>query len=493
MVEVVDQVVPLKRKRYNKNKKKAWRKKTDISEVEDTLEEERREERYGGPLEEREDKELLFLDTGVDSSTTKTHVKDEEFSFEYTVDKIPEDAGGSGSSNKVQLKPSSRKRRVKTLKSHQFLNGLQGAKTPHKLQGKRDTMSVAMKRKAQVQAKDPKVTKRFQQRIKQIEDSKVKENEIYKNVKKNKYKFDLWAEGADNVSQECKKKGVEESFIKGISDYYRTERKIRPVKVPKHRYDKVSRLKAVEIPKGGTSYNPHDDDHQKLMQEAISQEETRRRKLKKVDRATIDMFPTIDKAPSEASWLEEMSQGLPKAGDEDEEENEEQEEEGDEEQVTVTNRPKIERKTKKQRRKEQKQKAIQLKRLREKEERIRSSNVFRVKTYQKEIENLDDLTHQRNVSRLAYQKQRKFTTLRLGKMRFEEEDVTVSLGDELPDCLRHVKPAVDLLEERFKNLQRRNLIEPRLPTKMVRKYKLKKTMKGTYKKALEEIEKIEYD
>ena len=47
MVNVVDEVTAAKRKRFNKNKKKAWRKKTDITEVEERLENERREERHG--------------------------------------------------------------------------------------------------------------------------------------------------------------------------------------------------------------------------------------------------------------------------------------------------------------------------------------------------------------------------------------------------------------------------------------------------------------
>lgn len=47
MVKVVDQLTPPRRKRYNKNKKKAWRKKADITEVEERLEDKRREERYG--------------------------------------------------------------------------------------------------------------------------------------------------------------------------------------------------------------------------------------------------------------------------------------------------------------------------------------------------------------------------------------------------------------------------------------------------------------
>lgn len=41
------------------------------------------------------------------------------------------------------------------------------------------------------------------------------------------------------------------------------------------------------------------------------------------------MFPTIDEVPTEATWLEEMSQGLPK-----EEEEEEEDEGGNEGEVS---------------------------------------------------------------------------------------------------------------------------------------------------------------
>lgn len=73
----------------------------------------------------------------------------------------------------------------------------------------------------------------------------------------------------------------------------------------------------------GTSYNPSYGDHQKLLGKAVSQEATHLMLQEKVKRTTTDMFPTIDKAPTEATWLAEMSQGLPK---EEEEENEEEEE-----------------------------------------------------------------------------------------------------------------------------------------------------------------------
>ena len=46
-MKVIESLERPKRKRYNKNKKKAWRKKIDITDVEEKLEDANREERFG--------------------------------------------------------------------------------------------------------------------------------------------------------------------------------------------------------------------------------------------------------------------------------------------------------------------------------------------------------------------------------------------------------------------------------------------------------------
>ena len=57
----------------------------------------------------------------------------------------------------------------------------------------------------------------------------------------------------DAVTQECKKKDLDESFIGTISDYYRRERRMKPVKVPKIRHVPTSKLDAVAVPQAGES------------------------------------------------------------------------------------------------------------------------------------------------------------------------------------------------------------------------------------------------
>ncbi|XP_006037008.1 ribosome biogenesis protein NOP53 [Alligator sinensis] len=70
---------------------------------------------------------------------------------------------------------------------------------------------------------------------------------------------------------------------------------------------------------------------------------------------------------------------------------------------------------------------------------------------------------------------------RLGRLRYEDPDLQVQLSDELPESLRVLKPEGSLLRDRFKSLQKRNLIEPRERAKFKRKYRLKYVEKRAFR------------
>lgn len=55
---------PKRNKKASKKSKKSWRKNTDITEVEDFLEDQRLEERLGGPFSDKKDGELFLVDNG---------------------------------------------------------------------------------------------------------------------------------------------------------------------------------------------------------------------------------------------------------------------------------------------------------------------------------------------------------------------------------------------------------------------------------------------
>ncbi|XP_014748990.1 PREDICTED: glioma tumor suppressor candidate region gene 2 protein [Sturnus vulgaris] len=70
---------------------------------------------------------------------------------------------------------------------------------------------------------------------------------------------------------------------------------------------------------------------------------------------------------------------------------------------------------------------------------------------------------------------------RLGRKRYEEPDPEVQLSEELPESLRSLRPEGNVLRDRFKSLQRRNLIEPRDRAKFRRRYRVKYVEKRSFR------------
>ena len=60
--------------------------------------------------------------------------------------------------------------------------------------------------------------------------------------------------------------------------------------------------------------------------------------------------------------------------------------------------------------------------------------------------------------------------------------MAIQLKEEMTDSLRRLKPEGNLFQDRFKSLEKRNLIEPRVPVRKRRRYKLKETESHDYKR-----------
>ena len=70
----------------------------------------------------------------------------------------------------------------------------------------------------------------------------------------------------------------------------------------------------------------------------------------------------------------------------------------------------------------------------------------------------------------------------LSKHAFEEPELDLKLTEELTGSLRSLKPEGSLLADRFKSLQKRNLIETRVKAKIVKNGKKRKRVeKRSYK------------
>jgi len=75
---------------------------------------------------------------------------------------------------------------------------------------------------------------------------------------------------------------------------------------------------------------------------------------------------------------------------------------------------------------------------------------------------------------------------KFGRYRFEEADLDLNLSDEITGNLRTMKAAGNLLHDRFKSLQKRNIIETRIRAKPT-KTKMKKYEKRSVREVGEKL------
>jgi len=126
----------------------------------------------------------------------------------------------------------------------------------------------------------------------------------------------------------------------------------------------------------------------------------------------------------------------------------------------------------------------------EKEEKAKLQDVFRLKTLNKEIRAEEKKTEDRIQKKAEKMELRKRKPKRVGRHKFEVQNKEVTLSEDLAGNMRSFKPEGSLLTDRFKSMQKRNLIEPRKPVIKHRKYRLKEFEKRSHKaKCIKEIKK----
>ena len=199
-------------------------------------------------------------------------------------------------------------------------------------------------------------------------------------------------------------------------------------------------------------------------------------------RQTTALFPSRDQAPTEASVLKEMSEGIVELGDADQETLTEEPEEEDIEKVVVGNKPRTRRQKRDQRRKlfdDQRKE-------RERSVRLRETEISRLKSIKKELK-AEETKVATNISKKKAEAERKLLgPQKLSNYKYEAPDLEIKLSDELTGNLRRLKQEGSLLEDRFKSMQRRNMVEVRVKQKTVRILKRKTFEKRSHKMGWEE-------
>jgi nucleolar protein 53 len=304
--------------------------------------------------------------------------------------------------------------------------------------------------------------------------------------RRTKFDFDLWDVGSCASRSETGEKLQDSTWLNHNTRMHnlKSTRSLKR-KVPQDFRREISTRTKVETPHAGASYNPSYADHQDLLWKAALVEVNKEKAAQKIEYHTTRMFPDAKDAPTMADHIKEMSEGIRELeGDKEEEDDDDEEyediESGAEEEEESGGNKKL--KTRKQRRKEKEAKADLAVRKRAADDKKKNQDVYRLKSLKKSISVSEAVTATRVVKRLQAKVDKLGEPAKLSKHTFEDADMEIKLSDELTGNLRSLKPEGNLLEDRFKSMQARNVIETRIKTKIVKNPKKRKRLeKRNYK------------
>ncbi|XP_028385642.1 ribosome biogenesis protein NOP53 isoform X1 [Phyllostomus discolor] len=447
-----------RRRRGPRNRKRGWRRLAQEPlglEVDQFLEDVRLQERTsGGLVSEAPDEKLFFVDTGS---------KERELNKKRTRD---------------QKRPLLLK---KPLRVDLVLENTSKVPAPKDILAHQAPNAKKLKRKEQLwerlvkQGELPRDVRRAQARLLSPPVARAKPRP--QDAVEQPF-YDLWAK--DNPL---------ERPLAGQDTFFLEQTKKKGVKRPPRLYTKPSRVPAVEVTPAGASYNPTFEDHQTLLWEAHEVELQRQREAEKLERQLA--LPPAEQVATQESTFKEMCQGLLEESDGEGEPGEGQDggpevarddTDGDAQASAMPALlTAVEKKTEQQRRREKAARMLRAQQASVRAARLRHQELFRLRGIKVQVaQRLAELARrreQRRAKRLAEADKPR----RLGRLKYQAPDIDVQLSSELSDSLRTLKPEGNILRDRFKSFQKRNMIEPRERAKFKRKYKVKLVEKRAFR------------
>lgn len=439
-------VLAKKTKRIVKHKKKAWRVTSNIQDVEQFLETKRREERTGVVVSDLPTDDLFLVDTVA-----------------TTQDAAP------------ALKEPQRKRKLKEigpLKCYAILTPSSAVNDPLK---SRNRVRLPEERY------DPRLKKLSDERralgkiphrhVQSMTHHKQNAENLAKKSKPEKlrstFDFDLWGEHGDSIMIGDKRVATTD-LSDEVKQYTMEKTGRRVYHRPESMFTKTTALPQIEYPHPGTSYNPTFEDHQALINKACEVEVKEIEKEAKIRRQIGPMLTKIPVVQKEANWMVEMSQGL--AEEEDGEAHVEQ-------PVARPTKPK----TRRQKIKVKILKLREFRRLKSKTTKKRMNALNRLKKIKHEIEDEEELQGAMALRRKELEEKKKFQPKVLGRHKYQAPAIEVNLSEEITGNMRSLKVEGHILVDRYKSMQKRNIIEPRIRQRVTLKYTPKTYIKRSHK------------
>lgn len=242
---------------------------------------------------------------------------------------------------------------------------------------------------------------------------------------------------------------------------------------------------AADLPVAGVSYNPAVEAHTKLI-EAAAEEERKRLAAEEREAERLRLLGevvasrrAIDTEISD-THVDGMTVGRGDGVDSDEDE------ESEDDEPALVKKP-TKRKTQAQRNKAKRAKEAAQAQKDEARRKKLERAIPGAKSLGKSVEARQKAIEEaKRLRKLAKEKRERAGYAggeKVGKFRVPEQAVPVQLGEDLAESLRQVKPEGNLFKDRFLALQRRALVEPRVPhLPKKRTLKVKEYEKHAYKR-----------
>ena len=265
--------------------------------------------------------------------------------------------------------------------------------------------------------------------------------------------FDLWEE---------KQGAVKDEYVTHVLEKP-VKRTILPDMRPSH-------IPAVAIVHPGASYKPTEQDHRENIIEAAE-----------IEYAKEDLKEKIASELSYPKELDELVETEYLYDSESEGESEKEYVESSESELPKKRVEKANTRADINRKKKLKQ-TLQFE-LTIKQQKYLAKQLNKIKELEKEIISKELIDEEKKNLRDQLKAMKAGTRpKKLSRYAFQPTPVEVKLSDEIADSLRLLKPEGNLVKDRFKSFEARNLIETRIPVKKKRKYKQKVYESHDYKR-----------
>lgn len=159
-------------------------------------------------------------------------------------------------------------------------------------------------------------------------------------------------------------------------------------------------------------------------------------------------------------WMKESSEGLPLNTNDKEIKSEEENDDNDPNRISINPPVKNMKKTLVKRRKQREQKKLAFEMKNKKMEKKKIGDMYKLRFLEKNISKVEEK------QKILRNKREKIKAIKssepkvLAKTKFEPAEPDFKMGDELSGNLRNADPTGNLLRDRYKSLQQRNIVAP---------------------------------